>query len=160
MSDPIEAYFHQYPTFPFLPSEDDWRQIGPFNALAQHLNWSQEHRQSEWEVFKSLWFNIVEGEFRTSDLQHYQKLCEDLNIQPIPDSINTCKAELSKVYVNIVDLVQYRKDKRRGKPAQPPALFGSLEELKEYSKENGKWYPRESAKAEMLRVLLKTLSKT
>lgn len=157
MSDPIDSYFERYPDFDYHHSTTDWRQIGAFNALAAHLRWNKDRRQAEWDEFKSLWTSVVEREFQESSLDHYQSLCEDLGIDPIPESTTACKRELSQVYVNIVDLVQYRKDKRAGRFAEPPQLFDSLEELSEYSISSRKWYPRQNAKAEMLRELLKVL---
>jgi len=158
MSDPIAEYFERYPTFNFRPSQTDWRQIGAFNALAQHQRWSQARRKSEFDEFKSFWIVIVETEFEDSSLEHYQNLCQDLSISPIPESITACKNALRAVYVNIVDLMQYRKDRAAGRRADLPPLFGSLEELSEYSDNEKKWYPRETAKAEMLRELLKVLT--
>jgi hypothetical protein len=56
-----------------------------------------------------------------------------------------------------VDLIQYRKDKRARRNPGELRLFTNTRELMEYSNENQKWYPAETAKAEMLRVLLKML---
>jgi hypothetical protein len=90
-------------------------------------------------------------------LSHYQTLCEDLDIYPIPETITACKTALKAVYVNIVDLVQYRRERRNGTINETVRRFGSLEQLKDYSSQNQKWYPKATAKAEMLRVLLKIL---
>jgi hypothetical protein len=158
MSNSIDEYFARYPDFDFRPSLTDWRQIGQFNALAQTLGWSQERRRSEWEEFKRFWIDVVENEFEHSDLEHYQGLCQDLSIDPVPASITACKAALRNVYVNIVDLVQYRIDRRARRRATRPIRFDSLEELSVYTEETKKWYPRETAKAEMLRELLKILT--
>jgi hypothetical protein len=157
MSDPISDYFAQYPTFNYRPSATDWRQIGAFNALASHCRWSQNHRRDQFDEFKQTWYNVVEREFGESSLPHYQSLCRDLRIAPVPDSITGCKASLSSVFVNIVDLMQYRHDRNAGRWAEPARLFESLEDLQEYSEKERKWYPKQSAKAEMLRELLKVL---
>ena len=50
--------------------------------------------------------------------------------------------------------MEYRRKGRRGKK---PKRFAKLEQLKEYSSEEGKYYRKENAKAEMLRELLKQL---
>ena len=65
---------------------------------------------------------------------------------------------LSGVYVNIVDLVQYRKDKSVGRNPEPVTLFHSKEELAEYTKSTKKFYPTQNAKADMLRALLVVVS--
>jgi hypothetical protein len=156
MSDPIADYFAQYPTFDYHPKADDWRQKGAFNALAKQSGWSQAIRKEKYNEFKQTWYNVVETEFGESSLPHYQNLCRDLRISPVPDSIAGCKARLSSVFVNIVDLIQYRKDRAAGRRAAL-TLFESLEELRDYSEISQKSYPKQSAKAEMLRELLKVL---
>src|SRR5216110_1793386 len=106
--DPIEAFFAQYPSFVYQPSSD-WRQVGPFNALARHCGWSKTRRKSEFKSFKRTWIRVVESEFSGSSLLHYQSLCEDLDITPIPSTMEECKSVLKGIFVNIVDLMQYRK---------------------------------------------------
>src|SRR5579859_820850 len=156
MSDAIAEYFAQYPSYSYVPGPD-WRQIGAFNALAKELKWGQDERKRQFEVFKVTWTEVVEREFEDSSLEHYQTLCGDLNMYPIPDTVAECKAELKGVYVNIVDLVQYRKDRKAGRRYTRPRQFRNLKELSDYSNDEKKWYPVESAKAEMLKELLKVL---
>ena len=114
MSDPIAQYFAQYESFTFYPQRD-WRQTGAFNSLAKHLGWSQDQRKSEYQNFKAIWAQAIEGEFAESTLQHYQDLCAELDIEDIPDSITQCRNTLWRVYVNIVDLMQYRRDRMLGR---------------------------------------------
>lgn len=158
MSDLMASYFAKFPTFNYHPSQiDDFRQTRAFNALASHCEWSQSRRREEFEEFKQTWYNVIETEFGESTLPHYQSLCHDLGISPAPESVNECKARLSTVFVNIVDLTQFRREKRAGREPAPITLFSDLAELQTYSTENQKWYPKGAAKAEMLRVLLKVL---
>jgi len=100
---------------------------------------------------------IVENEFQGSTLQHYQGLCQDLRIRNVPETVPECKEMLKGVFVNIVDLVQYRRDRDRGVVARKPRKFGSLEALRRYSEEESKYYPKDNAKSEMLRELLQVL---
>jgi hypothetical protein len=151
--DAIDGYFAKFPQFRYTRTTD-WRQLGPFNALAKYQSWTKEKKKIEFRRLKQAWTKVVEREFGDSSLGHYQSLCEDLDIDPIPETISECKGELRDVFVNIVDLMQYRRDRRKG---QKPERFDNLEELKEYSQDCGKYYPKESAKAEMLRELLKVL---
>jgi hypothetical protein len=158
MSDLIAAYFARFPSFNYHPSlNDDFRQIKAFNALASHCEWPQSRRKEEFEYFKQTWYNVIEIEFGESSLPHYQSLCHDLGISPAPESVNECKARLSTVFVNIVDLTQFRRERRAGRTHAQITLFNDLEELQSYSSKNQKWYPKEAAKAEMLRVLLKVM---
>ena len=151
--DPVEAYFLRFPTFHYNPT-GDWRQLGPFNALAKLKNWNKVERKKEFRLLQYAWTEAVESEFEGSSILHYQSLCEDLDIDPIPETVENCKAELRNVFVNIVDLMQYRRNRRRG---EKPKQFAQLSDLKTYSSVQGKYYPKEQAKAEMLKELLKVL---
>lgn len=60
---------------------------------------------------------------------------------------------LSKVYVNIVDLMDCRRS------GGTPRLFLSLNALQNYTYKTGRFFPREKAKKEgFVRVLLKHIS--
>lgn len=156
MDNSIAQYFARYPEFDYRPSRD-WRQIGPFNALAKFKDWDQDRRTIEFAELKASWIPVVEREYAESSLTHYQNLCRDLDIDPIPETVNECKRQLKGVFVNIVDLTQYRRDIRAGERARKPTLFRSLRALRDYSTAQQKWYPPETAKSEMLRELLKVL---
>jgi hypothetical protein len=154
--DPIGAFFARFPSFSYQ-SSTDWRQLGPFHKLATHFHWKKPRRDIEYERLKSTWTEVVESEFSGSSISHYQSLCRDLDIDPIPDSVTECKNALREVFVNIVDLVQYRKDLEQGREASKPRTFRTLGQLRHYASNTGKYYPKENAKAEMLRELLKEL---
>jgi|SRR5579862_972384 len=156
MTDPISKFYEDYPDFKYIYSHnDDWRQIRAFHALAQSQRWSRQDRAVEFRRYQATWAALMEQEFSETDLADYQTLCRHLDITPIPDSKNECKRRLKEVNVNIVDLVQYRRDKRAGRYAEKPIIFESEEDLKEYSEKEDKIYPLESARSDMLRVLLK-----
>jgi hypothetical protein len=160
MSD-IGEYFRRFPEFVFDPTLNDWRQIGPFNALAKQKRWDENPGERDVQFFdlRLFWSAIVVDEFDKTSIEHYQELCQELNIQPIPKDVDGCKEELGKIHVNIVDLVQYRKDKRAGRYNPGVRTFGTEEELREYSKREKKWFPVDTAKSEMLSVLLRYFSK-
>jgi hypothetical protein len=151
--DAINEYFAEFPEFRYHPTAD-WRQLRPFNKLARQQGWSDDEREIEFRRLQEAWTGVVEFEFRGSKLEHYQSLCEDLEIDPLPESISKCRGELKVVFVNIVDLMQYR---RNGKKGSKPERFPDLKGLKKYSLERKKYYPLDSAKAEVLQVLLKVL---
>ena len=150
---PIENYFHRFRPIP-RQRKDDWRQLGRFKALARREQWSDDERTEEWGNLQQAWTEVVEPEFEGSSIHHYQQLCDDLEIYPIPETVAECKHELKAVFVNIVDLVHYRKCGRKGPKAK---RFAQLKLLRKYSREEKKCYPKESAKAEMLKVLLRVL---
>ena len=159
MTDPFAEYFGKYPSFNYIP-EPDWRQKVPFNALAEELDWSQEFRTREYEKFKDIWRQAVDGEFAETDLERYQNLCGQLGVLPIPESIKECKRRLYFVHVNIVDLMQYRRDVTLGLKPEPLKVFRTVEELKEYTKREKKFCPVDTAKAKLLRPLLKPMSES
>ena len=154
--DPLEAYFGRFPSFTYIPGPD-WRQLRAFYDLSDHFGWNDRRKQSERAKLKDVWREVAEAEFSGSTLEHYQDLCLDLRIRPIPDNVVECKERLKGVFVNIVDLIQYRQDKGRGMKAKKPRKFCDLKELKEYSAHNRKYYPLQEAKSEMLNELLKVL---
>jgi len=155
--DPIAQCFARFPSFNYRPSLD-WRQLGPFNALSKRLKWSTERRNEEFQRFKLTWTTFVESEFSGSSLSHYQSVCWDLDISPIPDDVTECKAQLKKIFVNIVDVMQYRTDRHKGRRARKPPKFQSLAQLRKYSEQFGKYYSKDEANAEMLQELLKVLT--
>jgi hypothetical protein len=157
MSDPIVKFFAEFPRFNFTPSSSDWRQKEAFNALAAQYGWTQEYRIYKYECFKDTWCEIIEEEFEESDLESYQNLCEELGIEPAPESIGECRSELSGIFVNIVDLVQYRKDMRAGENPNAVTLFNNAEELRAYSDTRKKWCPVKTTRSEVLRVLLRPI---
>src|SRR5579859_4305286 len=146
-SDPIKTYFARFPSFTYIPSTD-WRQLRAFYDLADHFGWDHKRKRSELAKLKAAWVGIVENEFQGSTLQHYQGLCQDLRIKNVPETVPECKEILKGVFVNIVDLVQYRRDRDRGVIARKPRKFGSLEALRRYSEEERKYYPKDNAKSE------------
>jgi len=155
MADAIDEYFiENFPEWDYKPSPHDWRQLGEFNKLAKQFSWPQDRRTTQLEKLKACWQLAMEEEFAGDTLDHFQTLCQDLGISPIPDTVNKCRTALSGVFVNIVDLVQYRRDKRAGGNPKPVTLFHTREELVEYTRSTGRFYPTENARAAMLRVLL------
>jgi hypothetical protein len=151
--DTIDEYFASFPLFRYRRTTD-WRQLRPFYTLARQQRWTKREREIEYRRLQEAWTGVVEPEFGGSSLEHYRSLCEDLDIDPIPGSISECKSDLKAVFVNIVDLMQYRRNGREG---EKPKRFHNLKGLKKYSEDCRKYYPKESAKAEMLRELLKVL---
>lgn len=158
MSDPIAEFFSRFPNsgFTFTPSRnDDWRQRRAFNAFANYMEWKQEERDRLYREFQDCWMYVFQNEVGTSKLEHYQNVCKDLGMDPIPNSIGGCRELLRSVYVNIVDLTQYRIDLKEGRNPAPILQFDSEDDLKMYSKKEDKLYPSDLAKGELLKDLLR-----
>jgi hypothetical protein len=161
MADPMSEYFAEFDGqrhFYYEPwRTNDWRKKDNFNALAQAMGWDPRapRRNAEYRRVQEIWIGVVEAEFAGNSLTDYQQLCQELSFDPIPDSIPECKKMLSKVWVNVIDLVQYRRDERAGRLTEPVEVFYTFEKFEKYTKDADKWYPSGSANGEMLKVLLK-----
>ncbi|KAF2153641.1 hypothetical protein K461DRAFT_253670 [Myriangium duriaei CBS 260.36] len=74
-----------------------------------------------------------------SKLGAAQELCEEIGIE-VPATITQCKKVLSKVAVNIIDLIDSR---RTGTPVR---RFVSRAALRAYTKKKGRRFPKDAAK--------------
>merc|ERR1719197_435234 len=82
-----------------------------------------------------------------SKLEIYQEVCKNL-LGEVPDSVSKCEELLKGVYINIFDYVEGNYDK----------TFENLSELRKYCRKgNPGFFPKERAKSENLRCLLKKL---
>ncbi|KAF9072492.1 hypothetical protein BDP27DRAFT_1320548 [Rhodocollybia butyracea] len=155
MENPIQAYFEQYPEFPYNPAEETMAQ---FWQLCSRKGWvrdTDERDEALGDIRDAIaqQFNAFYGS-DAEDLNGWHSLYRALRITEVPDSVPGCKALISTVHVNICDLVDYSL----GGQHMAPVLHDSQEELAEYSRESGKIYPRENAYAGgLLRFLLREI---
>ncbi|KIM27376.1 hypothetical protein M408DRAFT_330080 [Serendipita vermifera MAFF 305830] len=129
-----------------------------FVRLSQQQNWDGKDkmkasaRQKEWgKCFRSE-FSQHYGQ-DASSLSGWQSLCNEVGLDPIPQSVEACKMALKgKVWVNIVDLVDCR---RTGTKVKCHETRGHL---RHYTKFNKKIFPKVEAKKNgFLTALLITL---
>ena len=154
MSHHITQYFAQFPEFNFI-AEYDWRQLGRFNSLAMEMNWDQHRRDNEYINLQETWAQLVEEEFGEKSIEGYQELCEDLDITPIPESISACERELRRIHVNLVEVIQYRCDKRSGGRASEILKHRNADAAKEYARARNKILPADVGKVGVLRKLVR-----
>jgi len=96
-------------------------------------------------------FNDIYGT-NVQSLTSWQKLCQVIEIDPIPESLGACRQLVLQTHVNLVDLIDSPTT------GNSPALFDSEEQLSEYTKRTGKYFPKESAYAGgVLRFLLRRI---
>jgi hypothetical protein len=119
--DPIESYFSRFSSL-WHRRTNDWRQLQRFNSLAKRERGNKAKRNAQYKRLQQAWTEAVESEFG------------DLQINRIPETVAECKSQLRAVFVNIVDLVEYRKNGRR---SRKPKRFENLKHLKKYSLEKG-----------------------
>ena len=96
----IHAYFARYPDF-------DFREEAPFlkefRRLANAKGWqpNSARRNEEREALRDamvLQFNVMYGKDE-NDLRAWQAMCDALGVDPIPDSISSCRKVRPSVYL-------------------------------------------------------------
>ncbi|KAG6145213.1 hypothetical protein E4U28_001775 [Claviceps purpurea] len=153
MAGPIDLFFSTYQQFNYDPHSKVWDE---FNRLAKFYHWqkgSEEGKKAR-NLFRQALVDEFGANYGESDnkLDVLQRLCEKLEITPMPQSITACKKAIKGVYVNIVDFIDCE---RTGEPIHK---FASLGHLRRYTKKTGKFFPREQAKRSLLlRFLLQVL---
>lgn len=134
------SFFSQYPEF-------DHDATAPLVAEFQRLS-LQRGWKAGGKKFRQIRQKCLAQEFEhhyghaSNKLAGWQTLCADVYISPIPPSINQCKKALSKIAVNLVDLIDSR---RTGKKVK---LFPSKNALRNYSIKHDKIFPKRQAKAD------------
>jgi len=97
-------------------------------------------------------FNHIYGT-NANNLPSWQKLCQNLRIEPIPKTLGDCRKKVGSTYVNLVDLIDFH---RTGIPVK---VFKSAKELRRYTIKEEKLFPVAHAKAGgLLRGLLQIIT--
>ncbi|KAH8995427.1 hypothetical protein EDB92DRAFT_1794906 [Lactarius akahatsu] len=135
---PLDGFFSRYPKFLLQPSESP---VVEFNRLCKTYNWKENNRKKNaareaFQIAMKKEFDNLYGSDE-KDIKNWQKLCYVLRIDPVPDTLWTCRAEVLKKHVNLVDLVHGSKEEVR--------IFQTEEELSKYTKETKKFFPKEDA---------------
>ncbi|PSN59007.1 hypothetical protein BS50DRAFT_509359 [Corynespora cassiicola Philippines] len=142
------TFFGKFPGFEPDPSAPVSNE---FFRLARHMRWrpgSKRFSKMRAECFRSE-FAVYFGN-DASRLQNWQSLCLELGIRENIGSITQCRKKLSRVHVNIVDLIDGRRT------GDEPPMFPSMKALRRYTRSMGKFFPKEEAKAEgFLKALLR-----
>ncbi|KAI9720667.1 MAG: hypothetical protein M1812_002847 [Candelaria pacifica] len=123
-----------------------------FARLALFHGWKPQDKRyhKERAKFYTEGFNTAWGT-DASKLSIWQALCQEVRIEPVPESITKCKKELQRVHVNIVDLVDSRRNGTKVR------RFDSHQELKIYTR-GGKVFPKKAAKKDgFLKALLRAI---
>ncbi|KAF2441936.1 hypothetical protein P171DRAFT_82746 [Karstenula rhodostoma CBS 690.94] len=149
--DAISKFFSRYPSFAY----DEERGVAEeFYRMCDFFAWDRddEERDEARQAFKDalvIRFNSLYGT-NVADLENWHKLCIAVCIEPLPATISECKARIKDIHVNLVDLVDTS--------GQNIELFTCLDELREYTIETGKFFPKESAYAGgVLKFLLREI---
>ncbi|ODH12931.1 hypothetical protein ACO22_07772 [Paracoccidioides brasiliensis] len=154
-SDPVTAFFNQYPQFNYRRNESI---ASEFYRMCDHFGWGKQNQDRKNALFKFknamvMKFNDLYGS-DTDDINCWHRLCIAVDIDPLPQTIKACKKEIKGVHVNLVDLVD-------NTTRQQARLFASVDELRAYTINNSKYFPKESAYAGgVLKYLLREIHNT
>ncbi|MCJ1344888.1 hypothetical protein MMC31_003093 [Peltigera leucophlebia] len=169
-ADKIDNFFSTHSEFDYDPSASV---MDEFYRMCDFFGWEREDpdRKDAKEEFRTAMvqeFNSLYGE-DIDDLLSWQDLCKAVRIHPVPNNVETCrkvrlfapllvaylmntKQKIREIHVNLVDLVE------QGRTGKRVRLFSSLEKLREYTIETGKFFPKESAYAGgVLKFLLREI---
>ncbi|CAL1699416.1 unnamed protein product [Somion occarium] len=125
----LDKFFSQYPTFDYKPS-------APAGVEFARLSQAQGWRQGDWrgkearEDFETVMikqFNAIYG-LDENSLEAWQFMLNVLRVEPIPTTLDECKAVISTIHVNLVDLVDVHRS------GEPVHLFANLAQLRAYTR--------------------------
>lgn len=135
-----DGFFSQYPEFDHDPTAP---LVAEFQRLSLQRGWKaggKKYRQSRQKCFAQE-FEHHYGH-ASDKLAGWQALCADLYVSPTPSSIKQCKKALSRISVNLVDLVDSHRTGEKVK------LFPSKNALRNYSINHNKIFSKRQAKAD------------
>ncbi|KAG5944996.1 hypothetical protein E4U53_006772 [Claviceps sorghi] len=175
---PIDSFFKRYHQFQHNPHAEAWSE---YHRMVSFFNWTTNNKKER--RANRLFQEAIVAEFGASygvdenKLDVLQRLCEKLEISPVPQSITSCKKvnpsfmsrwtkldpglfdkltcanqAVKSVHVNIMDFVDCE---RTGRPIHK---FASAGELRRYTKSQKKFFPKKEAKeSSLLRYLLRRI---
>ncbi|TFK93886.1 hypothetical protein K466DRAFT_580523 [Polyporus arcularius HHB13444] len=149
--DHIVAFFSRYPEFDY---DSDLSFIDEFYRMCDHFGWrrySNERDQARDAMRRAMvqQFNHTFGT-NAEDLASWQKLCEIIQIDPIPDKLKQCRRAVVTSHINICDLLDA--------PflGTAPTRFPTEVALSVYTRSFGKIFPRDEVEAgSLLEYLLR-----
>ncbi|RPA82064.1 hypothetical protein BJ508DRAFT_414328 [Ascobolus immersus RN42] len=172
-SDPIHAFFRKYPTFNFNPAAN---YLDEFERLRKQQKWptkkqlkKSSNQKTPQQLDKEEAYQRIKGAFGTAvaaafgqdfgtnveDLSAWREICEPLEIEPEQETVRGYKKLMKKTHVNLVDLHVYRRQRGVGVPR--PELFRNVWELRKYTMEEEKIFPKAQAKGTLLKFLLRKI---
>ncbi|KAF2135094.1 uncharacterized protein K452DRAFT_239992 [Aplosporella prunicola CBS 121167] len=145
MEDEIDQFFSQYPTFDYNRNRSPPLE---FRRLCRFFGWSRNiegdyppEQKAAWADFRVatvLAFNSAFGH-DDQDREAWGRICALLGINPIPRKLRDRRKAVTKTHVNLVDLLD------RHRIGGSIRIFETEFELKEYTIQKGKYFPKEEA---------------
>jgi len=149
----LDEFFARYPAFSYNASA---AVMTEFYRMCNFFSWGRddEEKESAREHLKDAMTQQFNSRYGTDvdDLSAWRNLCRVLEIDPIPDELKACRDMVKRAHVNIVDLVDTPNTGQRVK------VFDSVQQLSAYTKDSGKYFPKENAYAGgVLKFLLREI---
>ncbi|KAH6616545.1 hypothetical protein C7974DRAFT_401976 [Boeremia exigua] len=126
-----------------------------FNRLAIKEGWSKAQRKKRRHEAIADEIDAIYGT-DNSKLEKWQELCRDVQIGPVPLSITKCRKALHTVYVNLVNLIDHRRNR-----TVRLILFPNYAAFRKWTlggKKGSRIFPKQQAKEEgFIKALLRDL---
>ncbi|KAG1899022.1 uncharacterized protein F5891DRAFT_434919 [Suillus fuscotomentosus] len=156
---PLAAFFAQFASFSFDEKQPSYQNFG---RLVKVLKCDVKDHQKRIALAREGFNDALVHEFNVrfgidqNDISNWQNLCGVLRIDPVPNSVKKCRKRVWDMHVNLVDLVD---SQRTGKPVK---LFASLEDLRTYTLQTRKIFPKETRAYQggLLKELLREIKNT
>ncbi|KAG1867056.1 hypothetical protein C8R48DRAFT_772247 [Suillus tomentosus] len=156
---PLAAFFAQFASFSFDEKQPSYQN---FSRLVKVLKCDAKDPQGRIALAREGFNDALVNEFNVlfgtdkNNISNWRNLCAVLRIDPVPNSVKKCRKRVRDVYVNLVDLVD---SQRTGKPVK---LFASLEDLRVYTLQTRKMFPKETRAYQggLLKELLREITNT
>ncbi|KAF8951641.1 hypothetical protein BDZ97DRAFT_1884932 [Flammula alnicola] len=150
---PLAEFFAQYSMFSYNANNSATTE---FYRMCDFFSWERDdhERKDAREGFRNALTKQFNSNYGTNseDLNAWQALCARLGVSPIPETLKECRQTVMNTHVNLVDLVDVFESRRQ------VTIFRSVEELSEYTKDTGKYFPKENAYAgDLLKYLLRQI---
>ncbi|KAF6748018.1 hypothetical protein DFP72DRAFT_1049826 [Ephemerocybe angulata] len=154
---PILEFFSQHTKsgFEYDPSQPSSQE---FKRLCDHNKWKPS--QPESKVAKTEFSRAIIQQFNVNfgkdekDLYSWQKLCQMVSIDPIPDTVEEAREAFESVNVNLVELTDGYSN------GQPVKTFDTVQKLSRYTLNNNLIFPKQMAYQEaggLLKCLLRNI---
>ncbi|KAJ5937554.1 hypothetical protein N7454_003896 [Penicillium verhagenii] len=143
------SFFESFPGFSHHPKNPVSKE---FERLSTWRGWKtgSARWKKNWNRCMAEQYHSLIG-IRVNDLSTWQRMCQKVSLDGDLSSITKCRKALTRVYVNIIDLLECWDDDDKY-----PQTFGNAKELSKYTHSQNKYFSRSLAKQDkVLRTLLR-----
>ncbi|TLD22157.1 hypothetical protein PspLS_08159 [Pyricularia sp. CBS 133598] len=141
---PLDVFFLLFEGFEYDPAQPPAKS---FARLEKHQGWQKgtSAYKKAWNKYQTALDSELDMWYGPSDdLTAWHTLCRAIGIKPLPETCGQCKKAVRKKHVNIVDLVEWSRN--RGTSDKPVQTFANVAQLQAYTMETGKIFSKKMAK--------------